>query len=327
MHINMVAVFFLVSAAIGGIFWVFIYPIMSGEKKAERRRMDIAQTDVSMRKVATKSQPSKVRREQVEESLKELDLRNKKLRSPPLGTRIQQAGLTWSKQAYYIGSVVLGVVFCIALLIVGVNILYSATIGLAAGVCLPRWTLSFLKKRRETKFIDAFADAVDVITRGIKAGLPLLDSIKVIVSDSPEPVRSEFKAIVDTQAIGMPLGEACLKLYERMPLSEANFFGIVVSIQQKSGGNLSEALGNLSRVLRDRKKMKAKINAMSTEAKASASIIGALPPSVMLLVYISSPDYISLLWQNHIGHLMLGGSVLWMTVGVFVMKKMISFDF
>ena len=125
----------------------------------------------------------------------------------------------------------------------------------------------------------------------------------------------------------MPLGEACLKLYERMPLSEANFFGIVVSIQQKSGGNLSEALGNLSRVLRDRKKMKAKINAMSTEAKASASIIGALPPSVMLLVYISSPDYISLLWQNHIGHLMLGGSVLWMTVGVFVMKKMISFDF
>ena len=181
MHINMVAVFFLVSAAIGGIFWVFIYPIMSGEKKAERRRMDIAQTDVSMRKVATKSQPSKVRREQVEESLKELDLRNKKLRSPPLGTRIQQAGLTWSKQAYYIGSVVLGVVFCIALLIVGVNILYSATIGLAAE-CLPRWTLSFLKKRRETKFIDAFADAVDVITRGIKAGLPLLDSIKVIVS-------------------------------------------------------------------------------------------------------------------------------------------------
>ena len=118
---------------------------------------------------------------------------------------------------------------------------------------------------------------VDVIVRGIKAGLPLLDSLKIIALDSQEPIKSEFKAIVETQTIGMPIGEACGKLYERMPLPEANFFGIVISIQQKAGGNLSEALGNLSRVLRDRKKMKAKIQAMSMEAKASASIIGALP--------------------------------------------------
>ena len=106
--------------------------------------------------------------------------------------------------------------------------------------------------------------------RGIKAGLPLLDCLKIIANEAPEPIKSEFKAIVETQTIGMPLGEACAKLYERMPLPEANFFGIVISIQQKAGGNLSEALGNLSRVLRDRKKMKAKIQAMSMEAKASA---------------------------------------------------------
>ena len=132
------------------------------------------------------------------------------------------------------------------------------------------WILKFLKKRREAKFLKHFPDAVDVIVRGIKAGLPLLDSLRVIANDAPEPVRSEFRAIVETQAIGLPLGEACAKLYERMPLPEANFFGIVISIQQKAGGNLSEALGNLSRVLRDRKKMKAKIQAMSMEAKASA---------------------------------------------------------
>ena len=105
----------------------------------------------------------------------------------------------------------------------------------------------------------------------------------------------------------MPLGEACAKLYERMPLPEANFFGIVIAIQQKAGGNLSEALGNLSKVLRDRKKMKAKIQAMSMEAKASAMIIGALPPSVMLLVWITSPDYISLLWTHPMGQIMLVG--------------------
>ncbi|MGZ3409271.1 MAG: type II secretion system F family protein [Xanthobacteraceae bacterium] len=327
MRLNIIAVFFLVSAAIGGLFWVFIYPIVSGDRKAERRRLEVAQTDPGMRKSVAKAPSSKVRREQVEETLKELDQRSKKLRSPPLNTRIQQAGLRWSKQTYYIVSVILGLVIFLALIIFSVNIIYSATTGLAVAVCIPRWTLSFLKKRRETKFIEGFADAVDVITRGIKAGLPLLDSIKIIVTDSPEPIRSEFKAIVDTQAIGMPLGEACAKLYERMPLAEANFFGIVVSIQQKAGGNLSEALGNLSRVLRDRKKMKAKIKAMSQEAKASAGIIGALPPLVMVLLYITSPDYISLLWQHRIGHLMLGGSVVWMTAGVLVMKKMINFNF
>jgi tight adherence protein B len=112
-----------------------------------------------------------------------------------------------------------------------------------------------------------------------------------------------------------------------MPLPEANFFGIVVAIQQKSGGNLSEALGNLSKVLRDRKKMKEKIQAMSTEAKASAAIIGSLPPAVMFLVWLSTPDYISLLWSTHLGQFMLLSCVVWMTIGVLVMKKMINFDF
>ena len=184
-----------------------------------------------------------------------------------------------------------------------------------------------MKKRRENKFLDAFPDAVDIIVRGVKAGLPLLDCLKMITIESPEPVKSEFRAIVETQAIGMPLGEACGKLYEHMPVPEANFFGIVISIQQKSGGNLAEALGNLSRVLRDRKKMKAKIQAMSQEAKASASIIGALPIAVMTLVYITSPQYIALLWTEPLGRVMLAASAVWMSMGVLVMKKMINFDF
>ena len=166
---------------------------------------------------------------------------------------------------------------------------------------MPRWLLSFLKKRREAKFLNAFPDAVDIIVRGIKAGLPLLDCMKMITAEAPEPLKSEFRSIVETQAIGIPLGEACGKLYEHMPLPEANFFGIVISIQQKAGGNLSEALGNLSRVLRDRKKMKGKIKAMSQEAKASAAIIGALPIAVMTLVYITSPNYIALLWTEPLG--------------------------
>jgi tight adherence protein B len=207
------------------------------------------------------------------------------------------------------------------------NLLAAGALSFAAGFGLPMWALKFLRKRRENKFLAAFPDAVDVIVRGIKSGLPLLDSLKIIAAEAPEPARSEFRAIVETQTIGMPLGEACAKLYDRMPLAEANFFGIVISIQQKAGGNLSEALGNLSRVLRDRKKMKAKIQAMSMEAKASGYIIGSLPVAVGLLVYITSPDYIELLWTTELGRIMMAGCAMWMSMGVFVMKKMINFDF
>ena len=157
--------------------------------------------------------------------------------------------------------------------------------------------------------------------------MPLFDSLKIVALEAREPVRSEFAAIIETQAIGMPLGEACARLYDRMPVAEANFFGIVVSIQQKAGGNLSEALGNLSKVLRDRKKMKAKIKAMSMEAKASAAIIGSMPPAVMAIVYVTNPDYISLLWTTSSGRLMLALSAIWMTIGILVMRKMINFDF
>ena len=187
--------------------------------------------------------------------------------------------------------------------------------------------MSFFKKRRESKFLNAFPDAVDIVVRGVKAGLPLLDCLKMITVEAPEPLKSEFRSIIETQAIGIPLGEACGKLYERMRVPEANFFGIVIAIQQKAGGNLAEALGNLSRVLRDRKKMKGKIQAMSQEAKASASIIGALPVAVMTLVWVTSPQYINLLFTEPLGNVMLVGSLVWMSMGVLVMKKMINFDF
>lgn len=319
------ALFFLVTVAIGGIAWVFLYPILSGEKKAEQRRASVAKAEARTTRQIRGSQTS--RRDAVEGTLREMEERHKKQKRQPLTLRISQAGLTWSKQRYYIISAALGFGAFAVVFIMDMGLLTALAMGFAAGFGVPSWLLKFLKKRRETKFLGALPDAVDIIVRGIKAGLPLLDSMKVITVDSPEPLRSEFAAIVETQAIGMPLGEACGKLYERMPVPEANFFGIVIAIQQKSGGNLSEALGNLSRVLRERKKMKGKIQAMSTEAKASAAIIGSLPIAVMGLVYLSSPNYISLLFTEPTGRLMLAASAVWMTMGVLVMRKMINFDF
>ena len=323
MNIQILSFGFLAATAIGGVAWVVLYPILSGERQAESRRASIAKSEPATRR-AEKSQRS--RREQVESSLREIEARQK-AKKVNLSTRLTQAGLDWEPRKFMIVSAVVGVLFFGVALVIGGGLLGAVGMGFAGGFGLPRWALGFLKKRREKMFLRALPDAVDVIVRGIKAGLPLFDSIKVVAADASEPLRSEFMAIIETQAIGMPLGEACARMYERMPVPEANFFGIVVAIQQKSGGNLSEALGNLSKVLRDRKKMAEKIQAMSMEAKASAAIIGALPPIVMLLVYLTTPDYISLLWTHPTGQLMLVGCAIWMSMGILVMKKMINFDF
>ncbi len=319
-----IALVFLASIAFGGVAWVFVYPILSGERQAEQRMAIVAKTEPTAR--ATRGQ-QKSRRDIIESALKEFDERHKKSKRLPLSVRIAQAGLSWSKRQFFLISIGTGMGMFVFGMFTGGGFIVASMLGLAGSLGLPRWILSFLKKRREKKFLEAFPDAVDIIVRGVKAGLPLHDCMKMITIEASEPVKSEFRAIVETQAIGMPLGEACSKLYERMPVPEANFFGIVVSIQQRSGGNLAEALGNLSRVLRDRKKMKGKIQAMSQEAKASAGIIGALPVAVMTMVYITSPQYISLLWTEPLGRAMLAASVLWMSMGVMVMKKMINFDF
>ena len=325
MSIQTLALAFLAATAIGGLAWVFIYPMLSGERKAESRRASIARSDAPARQ-AEKTQRS--RREQVEGSLKELDARRKKEKSVPLTTRLAQAGLgSWTSQKFWIVSGISGAVGFALAFVIGGSMLGAAVMAFGTGLGLPRWALGFLKKRREKAFLKALPDAVDVIVRGIKAGLPLFESIKVVAADSPEPLKSEFTAIIETQTIGMPLGEACARLFERMPLPEANFFGIVVAIQQKSGGNLSEALGNLSKVLRDRKKMSGKIRAMSAQAKSSAGIIGSLPIIVAILVWFTSPDYIALLFTTLVGNVTLVCCGLWMFFGIMVMRKMINFDY
>jgi tight adherence protein B len=325
MNLQTLALAFLAAASLGGLAWVFIYPLLSGERKAEDRRASVAKAEPIAARQSQKDQRS--RREQVEGTLKELEARRLKDKKVTLNTRLMQAGLDWDPRKFMLISGIMAVIVFGLTMLAGGGLLGAIGLAFAAGFGLPRWALSFLKKRREKNFLRGLPDAVDVIVRGIKAGLPLFESLKVVASDSPEPIKSEFLAIIETQAIGMPLGEACGRLFERMPVPEANFFGIVISIQQKSGGNLSEALGNLSKVLRDRKKMAEKIQAMSMEAKASAGIIGALPPIVMLLVYLTTPDYIAMLWTHPTGQLMLVGCLVWMSAGIGIMKKMINFDF
>jgi tight adherence protein B len=289
---------------------------------------DVSAAELESRRARRATEVAGVtRRQQVEDSLKQIEERQRKSKSPPLSVRLEQAGLSWSKRRFWMISGGLGFAVALVVLILGAGLWIAVTLGFSAGLGLPRWGLSYLKKRREKSFIEEFPNSIDIIVRGVKSGLPVGDCIRIVAAESREPVKREFRQIAESQAIGLSLGEAVGKLFERVPLAESNFFAIVIAIQQKSGGSLSEALGNLSRVLRERRKMQAKIKAMSMEAKASAAIIASLPVAVMILVYLTSPAYIELLWTTPLGRTMLFACAVWMSMGVFVMRRMINFDF
>ncbi|HTO40348.1 MAG TPA: type II secretion system F family protein, partial [Rhizomicrobium sp.] len=194
-----------------------------------------------------------------------------------------------------------------------------------AGLGLPRWVVSFLTARRHKKFTQEFATAIDVIVRSVRSGLPVNEALKIVAKESPEPVGSEFRLLIEGLKVGVTLDQGLKRMYDTTPTAEVSFFAIVMSIQLKSGGNLSEALSNLAAVLRDRKRLEGKIKAMSSEAKASAGIIGSLPVVVGGLVFLTTPDYIKLLFTERMGNLMLLGCAIWMSIGIAVMKKMISF--
>jgi tight adherence protein B len=329
----LIALIVLAMLSAGSLAYVLLYRRIETENLAGRRMQQVqgrvvaAAVDPAARVAVD---PAK-RRKSVQETLKELDekqkAKTKRSKSPPIALRLEQAGLNWSRQTFVFFSVACGAVgFALAYFLHAP--LYACLAGGFAGaIGLPRWIINFLRKRRMKKFLDEFPNAMDVIVRGVKAGLPLNDCIRMIALEAAEPVKTEFRHIAETQAMGVPMGEAVTRLPERVPVPEASFFSIVVGIQQKSGGNLSETLGNLSRVLRERRKMFGKIKAMSMEAKASAAIIGALPIIVMGLVYMTSPKYISLLFTDPMGHLILGASAIWMFIGIMVMRRMINFDF
>ena len=177
---------------------------------------------------------------------------------------------------------------------------------------MPRWVLGFLFARRKKLFTKEFAGAIDVIVRSVRSGLPTNEALRIVARETPDPVGAEFTRLVDGLKVGVTLEQGLKKMHENMPTAEVGFFAIVMTIQAKSGGNLSEALSNLAFVLRDRKRLEGKIKAMSSEAKASAGIIGSLPPVVMGIVWLTTPAYINLLFTERVGNLMLAGCGFWM---------------
>ncbi|HEY3814660.1 MAG TPA: type II secretion system F family protein [Caulobacteraceae bacterium] len=311
---------------IGGLGWAFVGTSDSSDKAVKRAQAFASPDDKARaaRAKVTPGQTAEIRRKQIMVQLKDAERRERKARVT-IGAKLRQAGLSLSVRAFWIISAVLMVLVTGAFLVLGQKWYWGVGIGLAAGLGLPRWVVGFLANRRVKRFTGEFPDAVDVIVRGIKSGLPVHDCFKIIGREFTVPLGPEFQRLVENVGMGMTLEQALEKMYERMPTPELRFFTIVLSIQAKTGGNLAEALGNLSQVLRSRKLMREKVKAMSSEATASASIIGSLPVVVMLIVLVTTPKYMMVMFTDDRGHLMLLASAVVMGLGIFVMKRMISF--
>lgn len=316
----------LAALSVGGFIYVVVMPYFNDERKVSKRVANAAQRNTARARVGVPQQ-LQMRRKEVQDTIKDIEAKQKAKRRITLRVKLMRAGLNMTPRLYYILCVVCGLVGGLVVLFSGVSLLASFAGAIACGFALPRWFLARHIRKRQAKFLTEFANSIDIIVRGIKSGLPLNDCMQVIASESAEPVRSEFADLVEQQKVGVTMASAFERMHDRMPLQEVNFFAIVIAIQVQTGGNLAEALSNLSTVLRNRHRLHAKVKAFSAEAKASAMIIGALPPLVMGIVYLSSPDYMSKLWTTDMGQMMMVASAMWMLMGILVMKKMINFDY
>jgi tight adherence protein B len=317
---NLALVFALLLAlAVGGLAFAFL----GGDSAAARRQQAISKPN---RKAQDAFADRAAKKKQIAESLAELDKKNRGRRTD-LQTRIEQAGLSIRKGPFMlIFAAVAGVIGLLTLVKFG-NPFIAGLMAITIGFGMPNLVLARMRVRRIKKFVDVLPEALDIIVRGVRAGLPVNDTLRIIAHEAQEPVRSEFRRVIEQQALGVSVPEALQKMARRVPATETNFFAIVIEIQSKAGGNLSEAIANLSKTVRDRKKMRAKIGAMSMEALASAAIIGAVPFLVSGALYMTAPKYMSLLFSTSHGRIVTIIGLCWMAIGGAAMKKMINFDF
>lgn len=320
---------FLILLLTGASVYVFLFKEIEAKSKTAKRMSNLRTDPKDRVKSVASRVDEKQRRKMREDSMKTLEAaKNNDASRPNLNSRIAQAGLKISIRKFIIFSVIAGIVASIVgLLFLGLAWYMAIGAGVVVGIGLPRWVVNFIRKRRFDKFTRELPNAIDIIVRGIRSGLPLNDCIRIIANDADEPVKGEFVKLIEATQVGLTMPEATARLYESVPTAETNFFSIVISIQASAGGNLSEALSNLSKVLRERRKMSDKIQAVSMEAKSSAGIIGSLPFVVAGMMALTSPGYMDPLFVTETGHKILIVCASLMIFGIAVMKKMINFKF
>jgi tight adherence protein B len=243
-----------------------------------------------------------------------------------LQLRLNQTGRTWTLAQYVLASMILAVVIVLGLKFKSVPLILALPAGLLVGIGLPHLVISKLIQRRINKFTSKFPDAIELMVRGLRSGLPISETIGIVADELPEPVSTEFRAVADKMKIGRTMDAALQETSDRLGTPEFQFFVISLAIQRETGGNLAETLSNLADVLRKRAAMKLKIRAMSSESKASAYIVGALPFIVFGLIWFINGAYMQKFFVDE--RLMIAGGIglVWMSIGAFIMAKMVNFE-
>ena len=243
-----------------------------------------------------------------------------------LRKRLEQTGKKWTLGKYALTSIGIIVVVAAGLMIRGAPFLLALFVALFVGIGLPHFIVGKMITRRVAKFTSNFPDAIELMVRGLRSGLPITETLGIVASEVPGPVGIEFRAVSDKMKIGRTMEVALQETADRLGTAEFQFFVITLAIQRETGGNLAETLSNLADVLRKRSMMKLKIRAMSSESKASAYIVGSLPFIVFILVYMVNPVYMANFFVDQRLIVAGIGGMVWMGIGVFIMAKMVNFE-
>lgn len=328
---NLGILLFLVAGAVFISMVAVTFSLILPQIKARanlRQRISVASGNVSAAEVTRGIGGDSSRRRDIQSRLRQLeDAKTKKTFAVKLRETLRQAGLRLTLRNYFLLCTAFTVVAAILYKMTGYHLVGIVPVSITVGFGLPRYVLFYLTKRRVNKFTKEFANAVDIIVRGIKSGLPVSECLKIIATESPEPVAGLFLEIVESQNLGLTLEVSLERAQEQIKTPELQFFTIVLIIQGQTGGNLADTLANLSGILRDRKKMADKVKSLSSEAKSSAGIIGSLPFLMTGLLYLVNPEYLTPLFTADLGKIMIAGGLVWMSAGIFIMKQMINFEF
>ena len=313
------------------LFAVFagIYVYFGNQQARRTAAMDVitGHSRQSTSKQTSKEDESAKRRADLAKKLKEKEQENKASTGDGESyyDLISMAGLNITVPAFFIGSFIFALICAGLAAAFRLDLYLILLLPIIAGLGVPRLALRFMASSRQKKFLKEFADVLETVVRMLKAGMPVIESISMCAREFDGPVKEEMSKIYDEQKIGIPLYEAVQNSARRMPLPEMQMFATSIAIQQQTGASLSEVLSNLARVIRARAALKRKVIALSAEAKYSAGIIGSLPVFVTGALYVMNPDYISLLFTDSFGNLLLGIGFGWMCIGIFIMRQMINF--
>lgn len=301
---------------------------MNAEKQRRNQQMQIITGGAHLKKSGDQSAKQVMKkREEIARKLKEAseETKKKKSKKPTVKELWQQAGFEGDIKKFWIGSAIFGTIFLFLIYSTGIPVLAKMFFTVVGYLGLPRFFLKWKAGRRQRKFLEEFADALEAMIRLLQAGMPVSEAIAMVSREYEGPIGEEMRYIYDDQKIGIPLGEAAERCAKRMPLTEVKMFATAIQIQSETGSSLSEVLSNLASVIRSRFRLKRKVKALSSEAKASAGIIACLPILVTLGLYAVNPEYIMLLFTTQTGKLLAGGAIFWMFCGIIVMRQMINF--